>query len=235
MLIASRPRSRSRGDAGDRVLQWQDKYRRKHSSPSSTRLARPPLQLHYSPLERYVAGPGLMSGKFKRDSLGNVKSVYTNREAILLPLKKPSVSEIITRECCYYCRSWYNVKENEKGSCREAPDPVLPWIKRLSCYKVAEAAVFCVCREDGELPSGHVARDACSCAPEAGRLARWSLLAVLSLFIPCLCCYWPMRAAAHCCCGSNRGRHKPSSPSAAHGSGRNSRASRTTSCLSRDG
>ena len=33
----------------------------------------------------------------------------------------------------------------------------------------------------------------CSCAPSRGRLTRWACLVLLSLLLPCLICYWPLR------------------------------------------
>lgn len=42
---------------------------------------------------------------------------------------------------------------------------------------------------------GSCADDPCSCAPSHHRLARWGCLASLSLVLPCLLCYWPLRGA----------------------------------------
>jgi len=69
-----------------------------------------------------------------------------------------------------------------------------------------------------DLPSavvvGDVDADPCACngsLTPLTRCKRWSVLAALSLVVPCLWCYWPMVACHRCavetgCCG---GRHRP--------------------------
>lgn len=196
-----------------------EQFLRKHSTPQTSittnRLGRAPLRFHhYNPMERYVSGPQTTSygggGKFKhRGSVGQFK--YTNRDMILLPLKKPSMAEFIRRERCYYCREFYSVKDNVSGACKDAPDPIEAWIRRLTCYRCAQCAVFyCNRDDDGEYRVDN--DDVCSCTDNISRLRllRWTMLAVVAFFVPCLCCYWPMRAARCCCFGrAQRGRHKP--------------------------
>ncbi|VDK67396.1 unnamed protein product, partial [Anisakis simplex] len=100
---------------------------------------------------------------------------------------------------------------------REAPDPVELTIRRLTCYSVAQGVIYHCCRNDDETAAnmgryGH-GYNVCSCAPSnlsrKKRLKRWILLALLSLLIPCLCCYVPAHYAYGCCCKAKRGRHKP--------------------------
>ena len=48
-------------------------------------------------------------------------------------------------------------------------------------------------KEGGGGSSKTCADAPCSCAPGHNRLARWGCLASLSLVLPCLLCYWPLR------------------------------------------
>uniref|UniRef100_A0A7E4V018 WH1 domain-containing protein n=1 Tax=Panagrellus redivivus TaxID=6233 RepID=A0A7E4V018_PANRE len=112
--------------------------------------------------------------------------------------------ELIQREKCRYCNQWYNVKDNWKGSCPDAPDIVERWIKRLTLYNFASKFV-----------NKRMARrnqDKCAnCDPSCFlttntiKLRRRSWYGLLSIFMPCLCCYMPLKtvyssAAFHSLC-----------------------------------
>ncbi|VDM42589.1 unnamed protein product [Toxocara canis] len=172
-------------------------------------------QNRYPQLERYVTSPAAVIGT--RSFIEAHASLYKNREHIVLPRKKQSSSEMIRRECCIYCRNWYNVGNNPRGACKEAPDPIEIAIRRLTCYSVAQAVVYHCCREGDEMPV-NIGRygqgyNVCSCGPSGAsrtkRMKRWLLLALISLLVPCLCCYLPARCTYDCCCKGRRGRHKP--------------------------
>ncbi|XP_015444687.2 sprouty-related, EVH1 domain-containing protein 3 [Pteropus alecto] len=81
-------------------------------------------------------------------------------------------------------------------------------VRRLSCLWCAESLLYhCLSDAEGDFS------DPCACEPGHPRpAARWAALAALSLAVPCLCCYAPLRAchwvAARCGCAGCGGRHE---------------------------
>ncbi|XP_074794088.1 sprouty-related, EVH1 domain-containing protein 3 isoform X1 [Natator depressus] len=107
---------------------------------------------------------------------------------------------------CVYCRDVFNHEENGRGQCQDAPDPVGRCVYQLTCMWCAESMLYhCMSDSEGEYS------DPCSC--DLGHphfCIRWMALVALSLVVPCMCCYLPLRAChwcgEHCgCCG---GKHK---------------------------
>lgn len=107
---------------------------------------------------------------------------------------------------CVYCRDVFTREENGRGQCQDAPDPMGHCVYQLSCMWCAESLLYhCMSDSEGDYS------DPCSC--DLGHphfCARWLALVALSLAVPCMCCYLPLRAChwcgGHCgCCG---GRHK---------------------------
>lgn len=112
---------------------------------------------------------------------------------------------------CMYCRSVFSASENGRGRCRDAPDPALHCLRQWTCVWCAESLLYhCMSDSEGEF------WEPCSCDDSMGGYphplccARWLALLALSLFVPCMCCYLPLRACLRCgercgCCG---GKHK---------------------------
>ncbi|KAM9270546.1 sprouty-related, EVH1 domain-containing protein 3 [Cariama cristata] len=107
---------------------------------------------------------------------------------------------------CVYCRGVFSREENNRGQCRDAPDPAGRCVRRLSCLWCAESLLYhCMADAEGDFSAP------CSCGGGHPHCcARWLAPAALALLVPCLCCYPPLRAChwcgGHCgCCG---GRHK---------------------------
>ncbi|XP_077578931.1 sprouty-related, EVH1 domain-containing protein 3 [Stigmatopora nigra] len=112
---------------------------------------------------------------------------------------------------CVYCRSVFSASENGRGRCRDAPDPALRCLRQWTCVWCAESLLYhCASDSEGEF------WEPCSCDESMGGrphplcCARWLALLALSLFVPCMCCYLPLRACLRCgercgCCG---GKHK---------------------------
>lgn len=75
----------------------------------------------------------------------------------------------------------------------------------MCCVK----ALFYHCTKDDE-SEGNYAEHPCSCSgPDGNCLCRWSVLGVLSLFMPCILCYLPVQG---CTLGVEYCRRKPSTP-----------------------
>uniref|UniRef100_A0A452I4J6 Uncharacterized protein n=1 Tax=Gopherus agassizii TaxID=38772 RepID=A0A452I4J6_9SAUR len=107
---------------------------------------------------------------------------------------------------CVYCRDVFNHEENGRGQCQDAPDPIGRCVYQLTCMWCAESMLYhCMSDSEGEYS------DPCSCDPGHPHFCvRWMALVALSLVVPCMCCYLPLRAChwcgEHCgCCG---GKHK---------------------------
>lgn len=110
------------------------------------------------------------------------------------------------RARCVYCQDMFSQRENGRGRCQEAPDPVRTCIRRVSFLWCADSLLY-HCMSD---PEGDYS-DPCSCDSGDERFClRWAALLGLSLLAPCMCCYAPLRACYSCgvacrCCG---GKHK---------------------------
>ncbi|CAJ1052877.1 sprouty-related%2C EVH1 domain-containing protein 2 [Xyrichtys novacula] len=110
------------------------------------------------------------------------------------------------RSRCVYCQDMFNHEDNGRGRCQEAPDPIQTCIRRASFMWCADSLLY-HCMSD---PEGDYS-DPCSCDTSDERFClRWTALVGLSLLVPCMCCYAPLRVCYRCgvachCCG---GKHK---------------------------
>ncbi|KTG07120.1 hypothetical protein cypCar_00000050, partial [Cyprinus carpio] len=112
---------------------------------------------------------------------------------------------------CVYCRSVFSASENGRGRCRDAPDPALHCLRQWTCVWCAESLLYhCMSDSEGEFWEPCSCEDSMGSRPHTLCCARWMVLLTLSLFVPCMCCYLPLRACLRCgercgCCG---GKHK---------------------------
>ena len=94
------------------------------------------------------------------------------------------------------------------NNCFCSAETVIDYASCLCCVK----ALFYHCSKDYELDceneSIRCAEDPCSCVPYK-RSSRWGCLSFLSVLLPCLCCYWPMRGCVTLCasCYARYSRH----------------------------
>lgn len=125
----------------------------------------------------------------------------------------------VVRARCVYCGEVFSTDENRRGSCRDAPDRVGRCIDGMSCVCCVQAMLYhCVQASNAEEAGGY--RHPCDCdrptaASGDGRggssnCRHWTAMAILSLIVPCLWCYLPLRTCHKCavrcgCCGE---RHK---------------------------
>lgn len=112
---------------------------------------------------------------------------------------------------CRYCQEFYQEEWNRKGSCAFAPDCIKSGIDTISGMMCARCMLY-HCMSDSE---GDLINHPCSCssnaAEEVSCTKRWVGLALLSLLVPCLWCYPPLKAC-HMIgvqCGVCGGKHKP--------------------------
>ncbi|CRK90353.1 CLUMA_CG004025, isoform A [Clunio marinus] len=93
-------------------------------------------------------------------------------------------------------------------NCLCSAETIIDSASCLCCVK----ALFYHCSKDHETdfesPTIRCAENPCSCVPYK-RASRWGCLSVLSLLLPCLCCYWPMRGCVSLCasCYAKHRRH----------------------------
>lgn len=138
----------------------------------------------------------------RRDSTSSLKK----RNALDAPTMKDATL-IKTRLRCRYCQEFYNDEWNHKGSCDYAPDCFKTAIENVSGMLCARCMLY-HCMKDSE---GDTASHPCSCTAESGCTKRWIGLALLSLLVPCLWCYPPLRAChwIGVSCRLCGGKHKP--------------------------
>ncbi|XP_021929151.1 protein sprouty, partial [Zootermopsis nevadensis] len=100
------------------------------------------------------------------------------------------------------------------NSCRNPRPLPSRWLCNNACFCSAETSLdyasclccvkgfFYHCSKDYELDhddgSASCADDPCSCGPRRC-LARWGCLAAVSLVLPCLWCYWPLKGCVGLC------------------------------------
>ncbi|BFG03842.1 sprouty-related EVH1 domain-containing protein 2 [Drosophila madeirensis] len=126
-------------------------------------------------------------------------------------LQKQNVSDILKKETrlrCRYCHELYSEEFNRRGACEYAPDTFRTGYECISGMGCARCMIY-HCMSDAE---GETAQHPCDCSvTEAGCTKRWLGLAVLSLFVPCLWCYPPLRAChwMGIQCGLCGAPHKP--------------------------
>ena len=116
-------------------------------------------------------------------------------------------SLLSTRHQCVYCKAYFVQANNRRGSCKDAPDSVRDCIERVTCLCCVNGLVY-HCVDDSS--DSVVYRHPCACdTSDEHNCRRWTTLAILSLFIPCLWCYCPLTACHRCgvACGCCGGRH----------------------------
>lgn len=183
--------------------------------------------------------PVMDTFKGKRDSIGSLKKQQLQhhqqqqqlQQPPLLPTKKKKKKKKRkdggggggARHQCRHCLEMFNEDENWRGSCEYAPDGVLACINAATCISCAQCMLY-HCMADTE---GDFDQHPCSCEGNNNVSAstvgpgerdrgkqchqRWLGLALLSLFVPCLWCYLPLRACHRCtvACGLCGGTHEP--------------------------
>lgn len=103
--------------------------------------------------------------------------------------------------------SYFSVSSNRPGACPDAPDDLLRrGIEAVTCLVCAKGLLY-HCMSDAEGDYVHP----CQCSNADGHWARrWIGLALLSVLVPCLCCYGPLMLCYGCGrrCSVCGGRHQ---------------------------
>lgn len=127
--------------------------------------------------------------------------------------KKDRRSRKTIKARCKHCQDMFTYDTNSRGSCEFAPDCVRSAIDTLTCITCAQCMLY-HCMSDAE---GDFAHHPCECGGPGGTAdescgRRWLGLTLLSLLVPCLWCYLPLRACHRCgvACGLCGGRHEAS-------------------------
>ena len=116
---------------------------------------------------------------------------------------------------CAHCHESFSHASNRRGACSHAPqDWARSTVETVTCLSCAKCLLYhCMSDSEGDYGAGHP----CDCSSEGGGTwgRRWLGLTLLSILVPCLCCYFPLMAcykggAACSLCG---GRHQAASPS----------------------
>ena len=110
------------------------------------------------------------------------------------------------RSRCVHCHLRFVNDENQRGSCKAAPDKVAECINLVSCMQCAHLVLY-HCMADAEKEYG----PPCVCdTSDDNNLKNWTALTLLSLCVPCLCCFLPLSACHWCgvACGCCGGQHK---------------------------
>lgn len=109
---------------------------------------------------------------------------------------------------CRYCQEFYSEEWNTRGACEYAPDCFRSMMDRIPGMQCARGLVY-HCMSDSE---GDTVAHPCECAAVDGACTkRWFGVALLSLLLPCLWCYPPLKAChmVGVSCGLCGSRHRP--------------------------
>ncbi|KAL1124672.1 hypothetical protein AAG570_001296 [Ranatra chinensis] len=147
----------------------------------------------------------------RRDSGGSLKK----RSPAAQPCGKPGSGGGGGRrkERCRHCQEPFCQENNVRGSCAYAPDCTKESINAVACVSCARCVLY-QCVGGGGGGEGGSPPHPCDCTPVDDNCSRrWVGLALLSLLLPCLWCYPPLRACHWCCvsCGLCGGKHTPAS------------------------
>ncbi|XP_038217121.1 sprouty-related, EVH1 domain-containing protein 1 isoform X1 [Zerene cesonia] len=133
------------------------------------------------------SSPNTKPALLKRDSGSIKKCSYSGPPP--LPDKKPAET-YQARLKCRHCHEWYLESANGNGACEYAPDCFKSCIDHVSCIQCAQCMLY-HCMSDSE---GDFAMHPCACAaPDENCAKRWLGITLLSLVVPCLWCYLPLR------------------------------------------
>lgn len=115
--------------------------------------------------------------------------------------KKPSKLQIR----CRHCHELYTEDKNPKGSCEYAPDCLKSTINTITCIGCAQ----CICYHCAADSEGDFVQHPCECTNDENCSRRWLYLTFLSLIVPCLWFYPPLKLCHWCGirCGMCGGKH----------------------------
>jgi len=109
-------------------------------------------------------------------------------------------------QCIYCCEPFDPEVKKGRPICRDAPDRVMDLINVASCACVADTVAYhCFADSEGEY------EPTCTCLRLSCRsVLKWTVLVLLSMFLPCLCCFWPLVGCRRCAmfCGYCVPRHR---------------------------
>lgn len=155
--------------------------------------------------------PPLIRAATRRDSTCSLKKRTTvPGDSPLGTGQAMTTTMMKTRLRCRYCQEFYTEEWNKKGACDYAPDCFRTMIERLPGMQCARGLVY-HCMSDAE---GDTVAHPCACVGtgvDGNCTKRWFGLALLSLLMPCLWCYPPLKAChvMGVSCGVCGGKHKP--------------------------
>ena len=105
----------------------------------------------------------------------------------------------ISGRCCRHCKRRRPVEYLCGQNCFKSSDTC---VNTSSCLCLVKCIFYHWGPDEIADDDNSCSEAPCSCAPSSHRLARWWCLIPLSLCLPCLFCYWPLRgivAALKCC------------------------------------
>lgn len=141
-----------------------------------------------------------------QNATNNNGMIITNASDRLNSITCPQCNRCRCEECQRPRQLPYKWICNDNFLC--SAETIIDYASCLCCVK----GLYYHCAKDHELDCDsetiRCAEDPCSCAPYK-RASRWGCLTALSLLLPCLLCYWPMRGCVSLCakCYAKHSRH----------------------------
>lgn len=171
--------------------------------------------IHNSPINN---SPTAISSAIIKQPVSFTKegnTLNTLSEGTTLHHQGDDVRNSITCPSCKRCRCEECQRPRQLPSkwlcgntCLCSSETIIDYASCLCCVK----ALYYHCSKDHEIEQDDetivCADNPCSCAPY-NLFTRWACLGILSLVLPCLFCYWPMRGCVNLCakCYAKYSRH----------------------------
>ncbi|ESO86754.1 hypothetical protein LOTGIDRAFT_235185 [Lottia gigantea] len=146
----------------------------------------------------------------KRESSSKRQCLSQPHPPVALPINKMNKNAtqnlLGQQSVCKHCNEMFSLDENVRGSCEDAPDRVTKCIECVTCVICAHSLNYhCLSDADGEY------HHPCQCdGNDSSNCKKWTAMTILSFFLPCLWCYFPLTACHRCgvSCGHCGARHK---------------------------
>ena len=97
-------------------------------------------------------------------------------------------------QCLYCCELFDPSSTKSQLKCRDAPDRIMDRINIVSCVCLADVVAYhCFSDSEGDYEPTCVCR-----RPSRYCVLKWSIAVLMSVFLPCMCCFWPLIACRKC-------------------------------------
>ena len=176
--------------------------------PEEEALKEPVKEPKQSPAHHYteMASPKQAKDDSDESKKKASKQLDQKRSPVITKQPKKAIDKKCDLHRCMYCHAHYTGSQNHNGACEYAPSHAKSFVRTVTCYSCAEGVAYhCAADSEGDFAKPF------SCERDENCGRRWGCLCCLSVFLPCMLCYVPLKSCLaigkhiHLC----GGRHAP--------------------------